>query len=152
EIVPIVPDLHIIEQIRGVNVYDAKHKQVVSKKVKYANRFGKMKKALNIALDLGCEEELINMVIRFIDQKKSITENINNESAQPEHKVIMDPLVTKHCGRPPTKRLKSSSEHQGHRELACNQAINLQDSNLRLPFSNISPNGNNVLDNNAKEL
>ncbi|CAG8713696.1 3895_t:CDS:2 [Cetraspora pellucida] len=72
-IVSIVPDFHIIEQIRGANVHNAKHKQVVSKKVKYTNRFGKIRKALNIALNLGCEEELINMITRFIDQKKSMT-------------------------------------------------------------------------------
>ena len=30
-------------------------RQIVNKKARYANGFGKMKKALNIALDLGCK-------------------------------------------------------------------------------------------------
>ncbi|RIB13878.1 hypothetical protein C2G38_2196670 [Gigaspora rosea] len=90
----IVSDLYIIEQIQGANVYDAKHKQVVSKKVKYANGF---------------------------------------KSRTGSWLTIMDPLVTKHRSHPPTKRLKSSSKNQDHRESAHNQAIDPQDSNLKMP-------------------
>ncbi|RIB17773.1 hypothetical protein C2G38_2037454 [Gigaspora rosea] len=144
----IVPDLHIIEQIQGANMYDAKHKQVVNKKVKYADKFGKIKKALNLVLDLECEEKLINLVIQFIDQKKTMIKNTNNKSAQ---LTIIDSLVTKHREHLQTKRLKSSFENQDHRESACNQAIDPQDSNLKIPFSNIDLN-DNVLNNNTNKL
>ncbi|CAG8538387.1 20328_t:CDS:2 [Cetraspora pellucida] len=99
----IVLNLYIIEQIRDANLYNTKHKQLVSKKVIYANRFGKLKKALNLVLNLGCVKELMNMVTQFIDQKKSKHKNLNNKSSQHKQKVIVDPLVTKCCGHSLTK-------------------------------------------------
>ncbi|CAG8705175.1 10080_t:CDS:1, partial [Cetraspora pellucida] len=87
--------------------------QLASKKIKYTNGFGKMKKALNFALDLGCEKELISIITQFVNQKKSLLEGIDNKSTQLnqlEHIVVNDLLVTKYHGRPPTKRLKSSSK------------------------------------------
>ncbi|CAG8849969.1 180_t:CDS:1 [Gigaspora margarita] len=135
----IVSDLHILEQIRDSRMHDTK---VINKKVRYANGFGKMKKALNIALDLGCEEELINMITRFINLM-TFTENNNNESNpfEVEEMIVLDPLVIKHCEWPLTKRLKSSSELQDHKGLVHNyQAMNPQDSNIRMPLSNINTN------------
>ncbi|RIB09079.1 hypothetical protein C2G38_2044622 [Gigaspora rosea] len=143
----IVSDLHILEQIRDSRMHDAK---VINKKVRYANGFGKMKKALNIALDLGYEEELINMITRFINLMTS-TENNNSESNpfEVEEMMILDLLVIKHRGQPPTKRLKSSSELQGYKGLVQNyQAMNPQDPNIRMPLSNV--NANNV-NNNIEE-
>ncbi|CAG8678023.1 5581_t:CDS:2 [Gigaspora margarita] len=117
-------DLHIIEQIRGANMYDAKYKQVFNKNIKYANGLGKIKKALNIALDFG-----------------SMIENINDESAQLEQNV----LVTKFRGCLPIKRLQSLSEKSKlYRGMACSHAINPQDLNLRIPFSNVDLNDNKV--------
>lgn len=65
-------------------------KQRVQRNVKYAYGFGKMKKALNLALDLGCENELIGMINSFIDCKKDGIVNINEEMR------IADPFVQKH--------------------------------------------------------
>ncbi|CAG8572420.1 5445_t:CDS:2 [Gigaspora rosea] len=53
----IVPDLHITEQIQCVNTYSATNQQLYNKKVRYAKRFGKMKKALNLELDFGFDKE-----------------------------------------------------------------------------------------------
>ncbi|CAG8469233.1 9827_t:CDS:2 [Cetraspora pellucida] len=95
----IIPDLHIIEQIRNTNVNNTKGQQIANKKVRYANGFRKMKKALNTALNLSCEQELIDMVTYFVEQKKFELENINNEdthSGQPEKMVVMHLLVIKH--------------------------------------------------------
>ncbi|CAG8661996.1 12615_t:CDS:2, partial [Gigaspora rosea] len=118
----IVPDFHIFEQIRGTNMDNITNQQVANKKVRSANSFGKMKKALNIALNLQCKEELINVTI----------ENIENENIQlVESDQIMNPLVTKYRGRPPIKRLKCSSESQNHNESAHTYcAINSRD----MPF------------------
>ncbi|CAG8753034.1 1630_t:CDS:2 [Cetraspora pellucida] len=135
----IYPDLHIIEQIRG-STYNKKNQQLASKKIKYANGFGKMKKALNFVLNLGCEEELISMITQFVDQKKSLLE------------VVNDPLVTKCRGRPPTKRLKSSSEAQGYKGQAhSNHAINPPDPNLRIPLSNISSNNSHAIEESKRK-
>ncbi|CAG8486451.1 1863_t:CDS:2, partial [Scutellospora calospora] len=126
----IVSDLHIIKQIRDNDMFSAKSQQIVNKKVQYANEFGKMKKALNTALNLGYEKELINLITSFIDQKVSIYENF-----------VIDPLVVKRHGWLPSKRLKSSSEDKSHKGLECNySAINIQDPNLRTPLSNINSN------------
>ncbi|CAG8707359.1 11980_t:CDS:2, partial [Gigaspora rosea] len=46
------PDFHIIKHIRSA-IYSEKNQQLASKKIKYANGFGKIKKALNITLNLG---------------------------------------------------------------------------------------------------
>ncbi|RIB17985.1 hypothetical protein C2G38_2037286 [Gigaspora rosea] len=144
---------------------NAEQKQIVSKKAMYASGFRKMKKALNFALDLGCEEELLNMIAQFINQKKAMLENgndkgtkramlenVNDEGTQAEPEVVMDPLVTKLCGRPSTKRLKSSSETQNYKGTIHNIAINPQDPNLRVPFSNIDLRSIRTMGNNTKEL
>ncbi|RIB10745.1 hypothetical protein C2G38_2145921 [Gigaspora rosea] len=114
-----------------------------------------MKKALNIALDLGCEDELISMITQFVEQKKTILEGSNNENTQFnqfENITVNDPLVTKHRGRPPTKRLKSSSETQDHTGLThSNHAINPQDPNLRIPLSNISSNNSATIEESKRK-
>ncbi|RIB19399.1 hypothetical protein C2G38_2036095 [Gigaspora rosea] len=147
----IIPDLHIIEQIRGANICSTTNQQVANKKVKYAKGFGKMKKALNLTLDFGFNEELINIITLFTDQKMS-ARNIDNKSSldQLDSIIINDPLVTKHCGWPPTKRLKSSSEDQNHEGPAyINHAMNPQDPNLWVPLSNIDSNNSYASGHNA---
>ncbi|RIB21173.1 hypothetical protein C2G38_2034611 [Gigaspora rosea] len=146
----IVSDLHILDQIRDYRMHDAK---VINKKVRYANGFGKMKKALNIALDLGCKEELINMITRFINLMTSTENNINESNPfEVEEMMVLDPLVIKHHERPTMKRLKSSSKLQGHKGLVQNyQAMNSQDSNIRMPLSNVNTNNNRSVNNNIEE-
>ena len=99
----IIPDLHIISKIRGDDLRNAEIRLIVDKKVRYVNGFGKMKKAFNIALDLRCEEELINIITDFINQKKTLLEDINNDNTYSKQLAISDPLVTKRHGRLPTK-------------------------------------------------
>ena len=128
----IIPDLHIISEIRGGDLRNAEIRLIVDKKVRYANGFRKMKKALNIALDLRCEGELINIITDFINQKKTLLEDINNDNTYSKQLVILNSLVTKRHGRPPTKRLKSSSENASYEKSNCQnqQAVNPQDPNL----------------------
>ncbi|CAG8713685.1 42776_t:CDS:2 [Gigaspora margarita] len=149
----IIPDFHIIEQICGTNICSATNQQIANNKVKYAKGFGKMKKALNLALDFGFNEELINMITLFTDQKMS-ARNIDDESSldQLESIIINNSLVTKHCGWPPAKRLKSSSENQSHEEPAyINYAMNPQDPNLQVPLSNIDSNNSYASSENKEK-
>ncbi|CAG8826784.1 29964_t:CDS:1, partial [Gigaspora margarita] len=44
-----------------------------------------MKAALNLALDMGCENELVNMISGFIDQKKNSLDNENNKNYKNLH-------------------------------------------------------------------
>ncbi|CAG8824624.1 40382_t:CDS:2 [Gigaspora margarita] len=133
----IIPDLHIIEQIRSANICSATNQQVANKKVKYAKGFGKMKKALNLAL-------VWKMSARNIDDESSLD--------QLESIIINNPLVTKHRGWPLTKRLKSSSENQSHEGLAyINHAMNPQDPNLWVPLSNIDSNNSHASGENKRK-
>ncbi|RIB02727.1 hypothetical protein C2G38_2049842 [Gigaspora rosea] len=114
----IIPDLHIIEQIRGANICSTTNQQVANKK---------------------------RMSARNINDKSSLD--------QLGSIIINDPLVTKHRGQSPTKRLKSSSENQSHEEPAyINYAMNPQDSNLRVPLSNIDSNSSHAPGENEKNI
>ncbi|CAG8662050.1 24872_t:CDS:2, partial [Gigaspora rosea] len=63
---------------------------------------------------------------------------------QPNQIIVMDPLVTKHHGRPTTKRLKSSFESQSYKASTHSyHTINPQDSNLRIPLAPLVNNDSN---------
>ncbi|CAG8555629.1 22495_t:CDS:2 [Gigaspora rosea] len=120
--------------MQGSNIENAENWEIINKKVRYANGFGKMKKALNVALDLGYDDELINIINQFINRKRSI---IANNS------------------KPVTKRLKSSSECQNYKALIHSYyTINSQDSNLRIPLAPLVNNDSNdghALNNNIEK-
>ncbi|CAB4422744.1 unnamed protein product [Rhizophagus irregularis] len=95
-----------------------------------------MKKALNLALDLGCEDEIIDMINRFIDQNRAPNESnqkkkpINDTNNENENVQILDPVVQKRRGRPPNKRIKSATESNSYHVNIKNSAINPSDPNL----------------------
>ncbi|CAB4473728.1 unnamed protein product [Rhizophagus irregularis] len=147
-----IADLHIFNQLRIPDTFTTNIKQCLQRKVKYAYGFGKMKKALNLALDLGCEDEIINMINRFIDQKKKPINDTNNEN---ENVQILDPVVQKRRGHPPNKRIKSATKSNSYHVNTKNSAINPSDPNLyvseirnqqasstssRIPFNAIDTN------------
>ncbi|CAG8457596.1 8656_t:CDS:2 [Scutellospora calospora] len=115
-----------------------------------------MKKALNIVLNLGYKEELIDIITHFVDQKKSMLESTSAENVhldQSEQITVMDPFVTKYHEQLPIRRLKGSSESQGRKELAHNNhAINSLDPNLRIPLSNASSNNSSYIAEERSEL
>ncbi|CAG8823010.1 8350_t:CDS:2, partial [Gigaspora margarita] len=124
----IVPDLHIFNQLRTPYAYTTETGQRVQKKVKYAYGFGKMKAALNLALDMGCEDELVDMISGFIDRKKT---SLNNETDKNyENLHVLNPLVQKLRGRRPTKCIKSSTENRSQHISTRNSAINPINPNL----------------------
>ncbi|CAB5388946.1 unnamed protein product [Rhizophagus irregularis] len=100
----LIADLHIFNQFRMPDTFTIDIKQCLQRKVKYAYEFGKMKKALNLALDLDCEDVIFNMINGFINCKKNTIEETNNENKK-ENLQILDPIVQKQCGRPPNKWL-----------------------------------------------
>ncbi|CAB4487061.1 hypothetical protein RhiirA1_475622 [Rhizophagus irregularis] len=128
-ILVIVADLHIFNQLRVLETFTSDIKQCSQKKVKYAYGFGKMKKTLNLALDMGCKNEIIDMINGFIDQKKAIIKdtNITNDEANFQ---ILDPVVQKRYGYPPNKQIKLASESNSRHVNTKNSAINPIDSNL----------------------
>ncbi|CAG8530536.1 4155_t:CDS:2 [Funneliformis mosseae] len=50
------------ELLKALDIFIADVKQRIQRKEKYTYRFGKIKKALNLTLDLGCKTEFINMI------------------------------------------------------------------------------------------
>ncbi|RIB20932.1 hypothetical protein C2G38_2034799 [Gigaspora rosea] len=106
-----------------------------------------------MALDLGCENEFINIIDGFIDRKKCSIEGTSKENIQV---LISDPIVIKHRGRPATKHIKASSESDMQHSRANNSALSLPDPNLhmqsiekldntfasRVPFEPINANTN----------
>ena len=91
-----------------------------------------MKKALNLALDLGCETEFIDMVNRFIDCKKNNIDDANNKNK--ENLNVSDPLVQKRCGRLPNKHIKLALKNNSHIGTK-NSALNPPDPNLYVSSS-----------------
>ncbi|CAG8640334.1 23368_t:CDS:2, partial [Cetraspora pellucida] len=87
----VVSDLHILDQFRVPHMFTTKIKQHVQKKVKFASGFEKLKAALNLAIDMGCKDEFIDMINGFINRKKSSINNTNNENNKNLH--ILDPLL-----------------------------------------------------------
>ncbi|RGB26201.1 hypothetical protein C1646_770752 [Rhizophagus diaphanus] len=79
-------------QLKIPDIFTNNTKQCLQSKVKYAYEFGKIKKAFNLALDLGCENEIINMINKFIDCKKNIIKDANNENNK-ENLQILNPIV-----------------------------------------------------------
>ncbi|CAG8689799.1 16511_t:CDS:2, partial [Dentiscutata erythropus] len=90
-----------------------------------------VKKALNLALDLNCEDEFLDTISNFITCKKSSIQSISNE----ENLCVLDPLVQKRRGRQPNKHIKLTTE-KSHHSSSGNSAINPPNPNLTSRVTN----------------
>ncbi|CAG8699930.1 6793_t:CDS:2 [Dentiscutata erythropus] len=99
-----------------------------------------VKKALNLALDLNCEDEFLDIISNFITRKKSSIQSTSNE----KNLCVLDPLVQKRHGRRPNKRIKSATEKSYHSSSG-NSAINPPDPNLISRKKANQDNSNNGL-------
>ncbi|RIB09791.1 hypothetical protein C2G38_2044032 [Gigaspora rosea] len=124
-------DLHLFNKFRPQCAFTSEIKKQVRREVRYAQGFGKVKKALNLALDLNCEDEFLDIISNFITRKKSSIKSTSNE----ENLCVLDPLVQKRCGRRPNKRIKSATE-KSHHSSSGNNAINSLDPNLTSRVTN----------------
>ncbi|CAG8743725.1 22887_t:CDS:2 [Gigaspora margarita] len=91
----IVNDFYIINRLRASKIFIAEKRQHVQKKVIYSQKFGKIKKALNIALDFDCMNEFISIIDTFIARKKNSIEETSQENINMD---IADPIVCKYRG------------------------------------------------------
>ncbi|CAG8530558.1 24276_t:CDS:2 [Dentiscutata erythropus] len=123
--VEMMNDLHLFKNFRPQCAFTSEIKKQVRREVRYVQGFGKVKKALNLALDLKCEDEFLDMISNFITRKKSSIESTSNE----ENLCVLDPLVQKRRGCRPNKRIKSATEKSHHSSFG-NSAINPPDPNL----------------------
>ncbi|EXX52202.1 hypothetical protein RirG_255050 [Rhizophagus irregularis DAOM 197198w] len=82
----------------------------IDKKMRYSTGFGIFKKALNLAIFLNCDDELLGILYQFIDDKQRlIFTSTNNKNPNSEIFSITDPLVVRKRGAP-FKWLKSSTK------------------------------------------
>ncbi|CAG8776798.1 3669_t:CDS:2, partial [Cetraspora pellucida] len=80
---PLTADLHIFNKLRVSDTFIYEVRQHVQRKAKYAYGFGKMKKALNLVLDLDCEEEFINMRIKSVSETNICCVNSKSSAINP---------------------------------------------------------------------
>jgi hypothetical protein len=89
-----------------------KESHKIDKKMRYSTGFGILKKVLNLAISLNCDDELLGILHRFIDNKQRlISTSTNNEN--PNLKIfsiqVIDPLVIRKRGTS-SKQLKLLTE------------------------------------------
>ncbi|CAG8583086.1 14806_t:CDS:2 [Funneliformis caledonium] len=101
-----------------------------------------MKVAPNIALDWGCEDEMIYMLNGFIDRKKVSVEDVNYEKVE-----VSDPVVQKRCEDHHRNELNQHQRVYIIEELL--GAINPLDPNLHV-YANEELDGEVTNKNNSK--
>jgi len=95
-----------LNKICHIQVFSETVKQNLSHKAKYNKGFGYAKKAINLALEMGCEDELNELLQRWIRDK----EKENKKVSDKENLLnINNPYKTRTKGAP-KKRLKSAVE------------------------------------------
>ncbi|CAG8755362.1 11520_t:CDS:2, partial [Gigaspora rosea] len=102
-----------------------------------SNNIYELQENFQLDFDAGFLEDLLDIVEIW-----ELIESISLD--QPDQIIVVDPLVTKHHGRPTTKRLKSSSKSQSYKASTHSyHTINPQDSNLRIPLAPLVNNNSN---------
>jgi rubrerythrin len=141
-------NLEYLRQMRADNnaMINLEESHNINKKMRYSTGFGILKKALNLAISLNCDDELLGILHRFIDDKQRlITTSTNNENPNSEIFSIQvtDPLVVRKRGAP-SKRLKSSTESNNNTVRKYKkQALAPLDENLRSKSSRFIETRNN---------
>jgi len=97
------PDFSLLHEIRHTQAFSETVKQNLSHQAKYNQGFGYTKKAIGLALEIGCEDELNGMLQRWIREKER--SRIGKENL-PD---ISNPHETRTKGAP-KKRIKSALE------------------------------------------
>lgn len=67
---PIEPNFDTLNEIRNIQMFSETVKQNLSHKVKYNQGIGYAKKAVNLALETGCEDELNKLLQDWIKVKE----------------------------------------------------------------------------------
>ncbi|POG81821.1 hypothetical protein GLOIN_2v1470367 [Rhizophagus irregularis DAOM 181602=DAOM 197198] len=106
-------NFNMLNEIRHIQVFSETVKKNLSNQVKYSQGLGYAKKALNLALENSCENELNRLLQHWIkDKKKEIYVNQENESNKENLLNISNPYKTRTKGAPKKKRIKSTLENK----------------------------------------
>jgi hypothetical protein len=103
------PDFSLLHEIRHTQAFSETVKQNVSRQAKYNQGFGYAKKAVGLSLEIGCEDELNEMLQRWIREKEYETRSRQLETNKENLPNISNPYQTRTKGAP-RKRIKNASE------------------------------------------
>ncbi|PKK48241.1 hypothetical protein RhiirC2_803575 [Rhizophagus irregularis] len=102
-------DFSLLHEIRHTQAFSETAKQNLSHKAKYNQGFGYAKKAIGLALKIGCEDELNGMLQRWIREKENETRSRQLEIDKENLPNISNPYQTRTKGAP-RKRIKNALE------------------------------------------
>ncbi|CAB5193477.1 unnamed protein product [Rhizophagus irregularis] len=102
-------DFSLLHEIRHTQAFSETAKQNLSHKAKYNQGFGYVKKAIGLALEIGCEDELNGMLQRWIREKENETRSRQLEIDKENLPNISNPYQTRTKGAP-RKRIKNALE------------------------------------------
>ncbi|CAB4442956.1 unnamed protein product [Rhizophagus irregularis] len=107
---PIEPNFDILNEIRNVQMFSETVKQNLSHKVKYNQGIRYAKKAVNLALEMGCEDELNKLLQDWIKVKERTIRDNLSKSNKENLPNISNPRLVRTKGAP-KKRVKSALEN-----------------------------------------
>ena len=102
-------DFSLLHEICHTQAFSETVKQNLSHQAKYNQGFSYAKKAIGLALEIGCEDELNNMLQRWIREKENETSFRQLEINKENLPNISNPYQTRTKGAP-RKRIKSALE------------------------------------------
>ncbi|CAG8501092.1 13606_t:CDS:2 [Funneliformis mosseae] len=92
------PDFSLLHEIHHTQAFLETIKQNLSHQAKYNQGFGYTKKAIRLALEIGCEDKLNNMLQRWIKEKENETNFRQLEINKENLPNISDPYQTRTKG------------------------------------------------------
>ncbi|PKK60259.1 hypothetical protein RhiirC2_856939 [Rhizophagus irregularis] len=107
----------LLHKIHHIQAFSETAKQNLSHKAKYNQDFGYAKKAIRLALEIGCEDELNGMLQRWIREKKNETRSRQLEISKKNLPNISNPYQTRIKGAP-RKHIKNALEDNQKQKLS----------------------------------
>ena len=106
-------DFDMLNEIRNTQVFSETVKQNLSRQVKYNQGFGYAKRAVDLALEIGCENELNKLLQSWIKEKEKEKSESNKENLP----SISNPHQTRTKGAPKKKRIKGALENTSNNKI-----------------------------------
>jgi hypothetical protein len=136
----LIPEkFHVLNNLRGNNIFTEQIHKNVTKRAIYAKGWGMSRKALDYAIDSGKYDEFIGLLHNFIDYNTDFDNNIDIEKP-------LNPVITRPKGRQPNKRSKVLSENTR----VINRNVTLNNiSTVSVSTPEIFGNMNEIVENNV---
>jgi hypothetical protein len=100
------PNFDLLHDIRHTQAFSENAKQNLSRQAKYNQGFGYAKRAVGLALEIGCEDELNGLLQSWISEKQNEIRDSNIENLP----NVSNPYRTRTKGAPRKKHVKNALE------------------------------------------